>query len=184
MNGHGAEVTATQRPHKLPRPEFLDRKVLAPSIEATCHNLDQHNPTPEVDSIFEFMGVEIEQLPDGPRKRRLSVLLVAAIESNSHEGDQHLAISGDIDQAITDLRRVATGGTIVKAPNVHQLTALLRPPLTLLTDPAGRTPAQVHAAEVEVDRLFDQHGKRVLSAAVIHNLGKAKARVLIERCDR
>ena len=179
---HATETTPVPAAHNPA--DFLDRQVHAPSMEATCHNLDQHNPSPEIDSIFEFMGVEIEQLPDSPRKQRLSTLLIAAVESNRHEGNQHLAISGDVDQAITDLRRITAGGPAIKRPNVHQLTALLRRPLTLLADPAGRTQAQLDQAGTEIDRLFQQHGKRLFAATVIHNLGKAKARVLIERCGQ
>jgi hypothetical protein len=151
-------------------------------MEATCHNLDQHNPDPEPNSILEFMGLEIDRLADSPVKHRLVALHRAAIESNRIERDLTRAVSGDVDGAIRSLRGLTATGCVVRPPNVHELRKVLARPLAILADPAGRTATQLEAARKQVDRLIFQTPRaQLLSAAVIHNLGKKKAAVLIER---
>lgn len=186
MNGHTADATPVPEPQghmgMLPTAEFMDGRVLARSMEATCHNLDQHNPDPEPNSIFEFMGIEISAMDESPRKRRLTVLLAAAIESNGLEGDLSKAISGDMDEAITEVRRLAANSGQPRYMNVHDVVKALRRPLEILRDPAGRTEEELAAAGAAVDDVIAAVPKhRLLSSSVLHNLGKAKAAVLIER---
>lgn len=154
-------------------------------MDATALNLEQHNPDPEPNSIFEFMGIEIARLEDSPSKQRLTILLAQAVEVNGAEGGKNLEISGDLDEAAAEVRAIAATGTEDRPPNVHQLRQLLNRPLSVLVDPAGRTPKENQDAEVEVDRLIESNPRdRVLSASLLYNLGKKKAAVLVERCGR
>lgn len=182
---HGTEATPATGPTRpLPTPGFLDRQ-LARSMDATALNLEQHNPDPGPNSIFEFMGIEIEQLEEGPRKQRLTVLLAQAVEINGVEGGMNRQISGDLDQATAEVRAIVATGETKRPPNVHQLRQLLNRPLSILADPAGRTPKELADAGVEVDRLIASNSAdRVFSATLLYNLGKKKAAVLLRRADR
>lgn len=168
-------VEATTEP-PVATANWLDQYVLAPAMESTAHGLDQHNPDPEPNSIFEFMGIEIRKLEESESKNRLTILLNQAIKSEAQQKGRTREISGDTDRGIAQMR----DGRTVKEPNVHELAALVREPAKILVD-TDSPAAAVKAAERHLDELIERFGKRLLSPSVGHNLGKAQFAVLVER---
>jgi hypothetical protein len=131
-------------------PAAIRESFLDPSMEATAHNLDQFNASPEVDSILEFQEQALQQLiaelDQGSKAHRLAQRVRsfthAAIESNHREGSENLFISGRADLAARTAQDQEANGTR-RCPGAVRLSKQLREPLKVLASPGEHDVAAV-----------------------------------------
>lgn len=123
MEVHATEPTTTPAPRQhvgvsanVVRAEFLDR-----SMEATARNLEQFDPSPEIDSHLEWAIAHIQ----AGRSKQAIAAIRAAIDSNRLEGTESRAISHTADQLCADLERMVVG----QALGIKSLCRQLRPVL-------------------------------------------------------
>lgn len=151
-------ITAT-----VVKTEFLDR-----SMEATCWNLQQFNPSPEIDSDLE-RALEAIRAGDVKAAERW---VLAAIDANHREGQQNLEISGAADQLACELERQVVGATV----GIKALCRELRP---VLKNVDGGSPAEAADAVLRFRALRARvPAAQLTSKGVRRELGKKLSAVL------
>lgn len=170
LRPQGGAVTAT-----FVRKHFLDH-----SMESTAHNLDQFNPSPEVDSILEHLDELADQLPICPVKRRMKAFIRSAIQSNLCEGSECRQISGVADRLVADLHDIETNG-VHRALGPKAIARVLRKPLQTLRTPDGRSARELADATAAVREVIRSVPRdQLLSDRVAHELAPRKAALLRE----
>lgn len=129
-----AEPTAGKpsRPQVGVSAQTVRTEFLWPAMEATCHNRDQWNPSPEIDSHFERA---LHALLTGKSRVVVAAHMLAGIQSNHLEGEQVRTVSGAADLLAADLERIVVGHAL----GIKALCRKLRPILKAID--AG-TPAE------------------------------------------
>lgn len=176
MGAHSAEPMSPTEPrnHGGSVATRLREEVLHPSMESTCHNLDQYDPSPEADSILEHLEVLVAQLPDGPTKSQIEKHLAAAIASNLREGGETRRVSGAADRLVAELRSIETNG-VRRAIGAKSLARGLRAPLAILLDPAGRSASELVRARRQVFAVIGEiPAAQLRSRRLRHELAKRK----------
>ena len=153
---HPVGITAAQV-----RADFLDR-----SMEATCWNLRQFDPSPEVDSDLEH-ALEANRAGDRKATERW---ILAAIDANHREGEQTLSISAAADELSADLER----GMFRAGRGIKSLCGELRPILKAID---GGTPTESASALLRFRRLRTME-PNLSSSGVKRELGKKLTAVL------
>ena len=160
------------------------RDYLHPSMDARGANTEQahllRNDTPAVDSVAECIE-RIRDMPDlasHPIVAHLTDLVERLIVSNDAEGDFECHIAGAADTLVRELRRAELGGTST-ALTAKGIARKLRAPLQVIN--AGRG----ESAEARLNAFAAIHltvcavpQTQLLSPAVRHELGEAKADIL------
>lgn len=168
LRNQGGPVTAA----------FVHRNFLDHSMEATAHNLDQFNPSPEVDSILEHLGRLADQLPACPVKRRMKVFINSAIQSNLREGNETREVSAVADRLVADLHDIEANG-VRRALGPKAIARALREPLQTLRTPEGRAPRELAEATAAVRVVIRSVPRdQLLSDRVAHELAPRKAELL------
>lgn len=155
-------------------------RVLHPTMEATAHNLQQYDPTPEDDSFLEHIRRRVNELPVSPLRTEILALVEANIESNVDEGSCVKATAGFADQLAQQLHRIETAG-IAESISTKALTRKLRDPLKVVRCPAGRTAREITEAHMSIKDVVARHpSSQVLTDDVRRDLGE-KLTVVLER---
>lgn len=158
-------------------------RILGPALEARARNLEQYDPSPEIDSLLEELRARVQMLAVRRDREALLALIDEVIASNDLEGREELSVAGVADQLATDLADYERNGKHVPSDRLgcKAIARRLRDPLRLLADPAGRKPAEiVEASRVVRDTIKLVTQVQLLSPTVEHELGKKKFATLVE----
>lgn len=168
MEAHATEprtVPASRQPVGITatkiKAEFLD-----PSMEATCWNLRQFNPSPEIDSDLEFALKEIRARNFEQAER----WVLAAIAANHREGQENLRINGAADQLAEELERRVIGAAL----GIKAICRRLRPILKAID---SGSPAEASEALMSF-QVLRREVPNLDSPGVRRELGKRLTSVL------
>lgn len=122
---HVAEPTAAResRQHVGVSSTVIRTEVLHRSMEATARNLEQWNPSPEIDSHLERA---LRDLLTGKPRVAVAAHILAAVHSNHLEGEQNLQINGTADRLVEDLERIVIGQRLGIKALCRKLRPILR----------------------------------------------------------
>lgn len=147
---------------------LIENRILNPALDGQVVNLDQFNPSPEVDSHLEHV---LDALNSGDLERAKKHTL-AAIALNHVEGQMLRIIAGTADDAAATMRNVRSSVTALSG---RRVVAKLTGPLgALLNGP------DAEAARVVVETVRVTPVSMLTSKQARHQLGKAKMAKLEE----
>lgn len=155
---------------------LVRNKVLDPAMESLAHNLDQYNPTREVDSYLERALLALDAGDIDKAKR--SVL--EAIESNRLEAETCGEVAAFGDRLAADLHRIETRGGQGEF-STKAICRNLRDPLKIILRPEGHTPCEITKAHLKVKvAALEIPADELLKDSVRRDLGQ-KLTVILER---
>lgn len=156
----------------------VKREVLDPSLEGIALNLQQErlvcNPSPEVDSLVEHINALARTDPG--RASDMMRLLTQLVASNQLEREQWRKPAGFADRTARHLRDTELNGGGPRGVPARQIATTFRDPLDAFA--AARDRATVLQVVAAIRLLTTVPADQLLAPAVLHNLGKAKGRLL------
>ena len=143
--------------------QLLEDGVLHPAMDGTVLNLQQYNPSPEIDSDLEH-ALEANRRGDTEATEKW---ILAAIGANHREGQMLRTITGTADEATASLRSVR--GKALGLSGRRVVAKLTGPLGQLLQDPQD-----FEAARVVVEVVRATPISMLRSKQTRHQLGKRK----------
>lgn len=153
--------------------------VLAPAMESLCHNLQQFDPSPEIDSDCERLR-EALLLGDHDAAHRY---LDRIMESNLLEGELTGEAAENGDRLAADLHHRETRGEGIGFPTLA-IVRRLRDPLKVVRKPSDHTAKELtFAHQIIKDTVREIPAGELLKASVRRELGNKLFSALSDYLD-